>query len=216
MSKKLVTGIIVAIAAAIYFFRRSIAEMDIGWGFVIFLFGGLVLALLLVKTFLPSIGDSISAFILSGGGKMTADEMAAAGTAPKVVAMIARGDFKGALKEYEMTLHKNPRDLHAMVEISKIHTDNLEQPELAVEFLKSQISERTWTVDEEAFILFRIADIHRHAQHDRQRSEDVLEQIQARFPKTRHSANAREKLDKWHQEDAREDLVQRRRAEQVQ
>ena len=216
MSKKIVTGIIVAVAAAIYFFRRSIAEMEIGWGFVIFLFGGLVLALLLVKTFLPSIGDSISAFILSGGGKMTADEMAAASKAPKVVAMVARGDFKGALKEYEMTLHKNPRDLHAMVEISKIHADNLEQPEMAVDFLKSQLSERTWPVDEEAFILFRIADIHRHSQHDRQRTEDVLEQIQARFPKTRHSANAREKLDKWHQEDAREDLVQRRRAEQVQ
>ena len=213
MNKKVLIGILLAIIAGLYAYEEKLAEMDIGWAFVLFLVGGLILGIFLVKNYLPGIGDSISALVLAGGGHMTKEEIESAGRSPKAIAMVARGDFKGALREYEMTLHKNPQDLHAMAEISKIQAEHLAQPELAVDFLRTQISNRPWTIDEEVFMLFRIADIHRNVQHDRLRSEDILEQIMARFPKTRHSANAREKLEKWRVEDTREDQVQRRKAE---
>ena len=66
-------------------------------------------------------------------------------------------------------------------------------------------------MDGEAFILFRVADILRDVKHDKVRAHETLDQIAARFPKTRHSANARHKLEEWQHADAREELLLHRK-----
>lgn len=206
--KKLFAGAVV-LGLCWWVFQRM-PGMPVGAAFPLTLLIGLGLGLFMVKSFLPRVADTIIDLVYAGGGSAT-EGPSARGAHSGAQAMAARGDFQGAIEEYQRTLRTNPEDLHAIGEIAKIKALNLDEPDEAVTFLQSQLCERTWPQDAEAFILFRIASIQREARHDREAAREILNQVMNRFPKTRHSANARHKLEEWQREEAREEQIRRRK-----
>ena len=168
---------------------RRLQGLDPGTTFVIVLFVGAGLGVLAAKVILPRIGDAVGAFFYAPGGVLITDE----GT--KGAARLAQGDYAGAIAEYEAELQQKPDDTLAIGEIAKIHAERLNDPETALNFLKTQLASRAWQPDGAAFILFRSAGIRADVMKDFAGAQAALEQVIATFPNTRHSANAHHKLN---------------------
>lgn len=179
--------------------------------FIAVLLVGTVASILAAKFLLPRFGDAVSSFFFSMGGRATAEDMVATENR-KAAALVAAGDYKGAIAEYEQTLKQRPEDLRAIAEIARIRAESLNEPDTALAFLQEQMASRIWDAEGEGFILFRIAGIHRKVQHDKVKAREALEQVMSRLPKTRHSANARAQLDEWQREDIREETMRRQKA----
>ena len=184
--------------------------MPVALSFPLTLVSGLVLGLLIMKYIIPGVAETVVDLAYSGGGPSEENPDGHA-KRPVALSLIARGDFQGAIEAYQRALKTNPDDLVAIGEIARIHAEHLNDPAGAIAFVHSQLSARNWPQDGEVLMLFRIANIEREVRHDRAAAREVMEQIIARLPKTRHSANARHKLEEWHREEAREEQIQRRR-----
>ena len=149
---------------------------------------GLTGGLLAVKFVIPMLGDAMSEAVFSSGEKVEQDEMT------KAAASIAQGDYKGAIEHYEKMLQDKPDDPFPVAEIAKIHGERLRNPQAALKALEEHLQSRDWPVDDAAFLMFRIADVHLIQRHDYETARDMLEQIIGNFPNTRHSANAHHRM----------------------
>ncbi len=192
-----------------WLFQR-LPGLPVGLSFPLTLVTGFALGLLILKYFVPRVAETVVDLAYSGGGNSEEDPDGQ-GKQHVALSLMARGDFQGAVEAYHRTLKMNPDDLHAIGEIAKIQAEHLSNPAEAIGFLRSQLSARPWPQDGEVFILFRIAGIERNVRHDRAAAREVMEQVMSRFPKTRHSANARHKLEEWQREESREEQIQRRK-----
>lgn len=171
----------------------EIPKLDIGTLFAVVVLGGCVLGILVAKFILPRVGDAVGAFIYWSG------EIAGPESSSKAAAKLAQGDYTGAIAEYEKILVSNPGDTLAISEIAKLHAEKLNDPQRAMAFLETQISSRSWSEEDGAFLLFRLADVHEEALHDFDGALEVLGRVISRFPNTRHSANAHHRLHEIHQ-----------------
>lgn len=145
-----------------------------------------------VMVVLPKLGDAVGTVMYSSGEEVTADEKM------KAAAKMAQGDYEGAIAEYGKMFHEKPDDPFPLSEIAKIHADKLENPAAAVTFLQGHLEAREWTEEHAAFIMFRIADIHMK-QGEFEAAKDILEQVVGNFPGTRHSANAKHRINEIEQ-----------------
>ena len=159
--------------------------------FVILL--GLSGGLLAVKYFSPWLGDLMGEAVFSSGEKVEQDQMT------KAAARIAQGDYPGAIEHYEKMLEEKPDDPFPVAEIAKIHAERLRDPQTALKVLEEHLQSKDWPVDDAAFIMFRIADVHLTHRHDFEAARDMLEQIIGNFPNTRHSANAHHRISELEQ-----------------
>ena len=154
---------------------------------------GLTGGLLAVKYVIPMLGDAMSEAVFSSGEKVEQDEMT------KAAAKIAQGDYQGAIEHYEKMLQDKPDDPFPVAEIAKVHAERLRNPQAALKALEEHLQSKDWPVDDAAFIMFRIADVHLTHRHDYETARDMLEQIIANFPNTRHSANAHHRMSEIEQ-----------------
>lgn len=154
---------------------------------------GLVGGILAVKFFIPWLGDAMGESIYSSGEQTEQDEMT------KAAACIATGDYAGAIEHYEKMLEAKPDDPFPVAEIAKVHAERLHDPQAALRALEEHLQSKEWPVDDAAFIMFRIADVHLTHRHDFETARDMLEQIIGNFPNTRHSANAHHKMSEIEQ-----------------
>lgn len=154
---------------------------------------GLGGGLLAVKYFIPWIGDVMGEAVFSSGEKVEQDDMT------KAAACIAKGDYEGAIKHYEKMLDDKPDDPFPVAEIAKVYAERLRNPQAALKVLEEHLQSKEWPVDDAAFIMFRIADLHLTHRHDFETARDMLEQIIGNFPNTRHSANAHHKTSEIEQ-----------------
>jgi tetratricopeptide repeat protein len=145
-----------------------------------------------VMVVLPKFGDAVGEVMYSSGEEVTADERM------RAAAKMAQGDYEGAIHEYKKMAGEKPDDPFPISEIAKIHADKLEDPAAAVTFLQGNLEAREWTEENAAFLMFRIADIHIN-QRDFEAAKDILEQVVGNFPGTRHSANAKHKINELEQ-----------------
>ena len=162
-------------------------NIDEPTAFAVTLVVGGVVAVLVAKWLLPKIGDRVATFFYSSS------EQGSTGNSDVTLAKLARGDFMGAIRDYEKRLAENPKDLQAIRELTKIRAENLEDVDGALRELRARLSEANWTLDERAFLRLRIADTLERSE----RYEETIEELQSiavDFPKTRHSANARHRL----------------------
>jgi tetratricopeptide (TPR) repeat protein len=162
-------------------------NIDEPTAFAITLMVGGAVAVLVAKWLLPRIGDGVATFIYSS------NEQGSTGNSDATLAKLAKGDFTGAIRDFEKRLEENPKDLHAIRELTKIRAENLEDVDGALRELRARLSEAHWTLDERAFLRLRIADTLERAE----RYEAAIAELQSivvDFPKTRHSANARHRL----------------------
>ena len=149
---------------------------------------GSVVGVFGVKYLIPWLGDAAGTFIYSSGEEVEQDERM------KASAKLAEGDFEGAIGEYEKLLKSKPEDTFAIAEAAKVYAQRLDDPERALAFIQRHLAGREWPEDEAAFLMFRLVDIHMEQQKDYDKAREVLNDIVARYPNTRHSANARHRI----------------------
>jgi tetratricopeptide (TPR) repeat protein len=114
--------------------------------------------------------------------------------ANKAHALVAQGDYEGAIKEYESVLREKPDDAFTISEIAKVCVEKLEDPIRGLHVLRQHLESREWKTDDAAFLMFRMVDIHMGEQQYEE-ARALLEQIEASFPNTRHTGNARHKIN---------------------
>jgi hypothetical protein len=145
-----------------------------------------------VMVVLPKIGDMMGTVMYSSGEEVTEDE------AMKAAAKMAAGDYEGAIKHFETMIVDKPEDPYPVSEIAKIQSERLGDPAAAVAFLQHHLEKKEWSEDDAAFLMFRIADVHLYT-HASEAAKDILGQIAGNFPGTRHSANAKHKINEIEQ-----------------
>jgi tetratricopeptide (TPR) repeat protein len=145
---------------------NAVKDANDGLKLIFFIVIGAGLGLWAVKVLLPRLGD----------------------------ALVAQGDFKGAIRDYERLIESNPEDPLPLSEISRIHNHFLHDPESAIRVLESGLKERSWPVDAAVFLRLRMVDILSDDLHDGPKACEVLEQIIHDFPDTRHSVKARHRI----------------------
>lgn len=166
---------------------------DDGMTLMYFMGLGLIAGFLVVKYVLPWLGDTLGTIIFSSGEKVQATGNA------KAAAKLAQGDYKGAIAEHEKSLEKDPLQSFSVAEIAKIYADRLEDPASALKILLQQLAAHPWSTDDAAFLSFRLVDLHAHHFKDYTAARQTLEKIMMDFPNTRHSANARHRLNEVEQ-----------------
>lgn len=132
-------------------------------------------------------------FMYSSGEQVTENETM------KAASKLAQGDYHGAISEYEKAAKEKPQDSFPIAEIARIYADKLDDPHKALQFLRERIEAQEWEPDAAAFLMFRMVDIQVDKLKDHQQAHDLLEEIIGNFPNTRHSANARHKLNEVEQ-----------------
>jgi len=172
---------------------QSMKEAGDGTKLLIVILIGLVGGILVVKFVIPWLGDALGEAVYSSGEKVEQDEMT------KAAACISQGDYEGAITHYERMLDDKPDDPFPVAEIAKVHAERLHDPQSALRVLEEHLQSKDWPVDDAAFIMFRIADVHLTHLHDFETAHDMLEQVIANFPNTRHSANANHKIHELEQ-----------------
>lgn len=108
--------------------------------------------------------------------------------------LMARGDHEGALVTLRQVLIEDPGNRMAWLELAKIQRSQLEDPGSAIAVLHEALTAREWEVDDAAFLLFRVAEIHEKDLGDLAMARAVMQQVIDQFPQTRHAANATHKL----------------------
>lgn len=190
---------IFGIAAALFsYLHIQIGEIEgdgdrVGSYMVLYMVGGAVLALLAAVFFIPVIGDKVGQYFYSAPEPVVPD----AGS--KARALEAQGEFEEALQAYLKLAADNPEDRLPWVEAIRIARERLEDSPRAVELIKTAL-DREWEVDDAAFFLFRLAEIHELDFGDEEMAASLLRQVIETFPDTRHSANAIHKLREWNLE----------------
>ena len=185
-----VVTLVLLVIALLWNFVKGAGD---GMQLVFMIVMGLVGGILAVKFVIPWLGDAMSEAVFSSGEKVEQDEMT------KAAASIAKGDYKGAIDHYEKMLDDKPDDPFPVAEIAKVYAERLHDPQAALKALEEHLQSKDWPVDDAAFIMFRIADIHLNHRHDFETARDMLEQIIGNFPNTRHSANAHHRMSEVEQ-----------------
>lgn len=186
------------------FLTQYLKKADDGMKLVVVILLGGVGGILVVKFVIPWFGDLMGEAVFSSGEQVEQDEMT------KAAACIAQGDYQGAIDHYEKMLEDKPDDPFPVAEIAKVHAERLHDPQAALQVLEAHLQSKDWPVDDAAFIMFRIADVHLTHLHDFDTSHDILNQVIANFPNTRHSANAHHKINELEQ--AQYKLIMEQRA----
>lgn len=155
-----------------------------------FLTAGLV-GIVFVTQVLPMLANKVSTAVYASDEQVEADPFHDARV------LMAQGDWDGAIELFKVAAQKDPSNRMPWTEIAKIQRQHLENPPAAIATLRQAIESQDWEVDDVAFLMFRLAEIHEEDFHDHATAGSVLTQIIELFPETRHSANARTKLHQW-------------------
>ncbi len=157
-----------------------------------------------VMVILPKLGDAVGTAMYSSGEVASSDEGA------KAAAKIAKGDYQGAIEEYEIMMTEKPADPFPVAEIAKIRAEKLKDPGTALSFLREHLEAQEWAADDAAFLMFRMVDLQAGLR-DFDAAKAILQQVAGDFSGTRHSANAKHKLSEIEQKQYKE--LQSRRSQ---
>jgi len=110
---------------------------------------------------------------------------------------LAQGDYHAAIESFKLAAEADPLNRLPWVEIAKIQRVHLHEPAVAVNTLKDALEGQEWQVNDAAYLLFRIAELYDEDLNDRSNAAITMQQVVDQFPESRHSANARHKLQEW-------------------
>jgi hypothetical protein len=88
----------------------------------------------------------------------------------------------------------HPENRFPWVEMAKIHRHNLENPEASIKTLREALESYQWRMNDAAFFMFRLAELHEEDKQDLATATGILQQVVDTFPDTRHAANATHRL----------------------
>ncbi|NNC89479.1 MAG: tetratricopeptide repeat protein [Akkermansiaceae bacterium] len=141
---------------------------------------------------LPAIVHRFTHMIYDSGEEIEEDEMHDAR------ALLAQGDFEGAIEAYRGVAIEQPENRFPWLEIAKIQHDKLEDVDGSIATLTEALESHEWRVNDAAFFMFRIAELYEKDKKDQATAIGILQQVVEMFPETRHSANATHRLRELH------------------
>ncbi len=159
---------------------------------VVMLFGGMLIVALaaggfFVVSFLPDIGEGIGNFFFNPNTPVEVNPHG------KALAAVARGDYRGAIHEYEKVFEDDPSDTLALSEITHLYCDKLHDPASAATLLENALG-REWMAEDAAFLSSRLVDVYWHHQGNLSRARELLLEVIELLPGTKHAANAQHRL----------------------
>ena len=155
-----------------------------------FLSAGLI-GIVFVTWLLPIFAHKITQSVYDSGEEVEADPFHDARV------LMAQGEWEAAIESFKLASEQDPENRMPWVEIAKIQNTHLEDPAAAVGTLKQAIEGQEWQENDAAFLMFRLAEIYDENMADRASAAAIMGQVMEQFPETRHSANARSKLQEW-------------------
>ena len=111
--------------------------------------------------------------------------------------LLAQGDYASAIVAFRQAAANDPMNRLPWVEIAKIHKDKLDDPVAAISTIREALESQEWELNDAAYFLFRLAELHDTVDGDRELAVAIMQQVIEQFPGTRHSANANHKLREW-------------------
>lgn len=158
---------------------------------------------LMVKYFVPWLGDAVGTALFSSG------EMVGEAPSMKAAAKLAQGDYEGAIAEHEKVLAANPAESFSVWEIAKICAEKLNDPPRALRVIQERLSAYEWKEDDAAYLRFRMVDIQMENLHDSAAAKALLEAIIQDYPETRHRANAYHRIREIEEKEMQEAMKRR-------
>jgi tetratricopeptide (TPR) repeat protein len=185
-------SLVLVLCAIAYRATEDLSENSrLVWRIPIFVLGSAVIALMGVVFFLPAIADRIADFFYTSPERVEPD----AGS--KARALVAQGDYEGALKAYLSLAEQMPGDRLPVVEAMRLAREKLHDPPRALQILENAVEGRDWPEEDACYFLFRLVEIHEDDLQDKEAAAEVLQKVIEYFPGTRHAANASHKLQDW-------------------
>lgn len=172
--------------------RAAYSQEEVDATRVVTLFASMLLVALVaggffVVSFLPEIGEGIGNLFFNPNEPLPANPHG------KALAAVARGDYLGAIHEYEEVFEKDPTDTLALSEITHLYCDKLHDPAPAAALLEKALG-REWLAEDAAFLTSRLVDVYWHHQGDLSRARELLLEVMDLLPGTKHAANAQHRL----------------------
>jgi len=155
-----------------------------------FLSAGLV-GVVFVTQVLPILAQKMTHAVYDSGEEVEPDAFHDARV------LMAQGEWEAAIGAFKTAAEQDPLNRMPYVEIAKIQKFNLEDPHAAIQTLREAIEGQEWEQNDAAFLMFRVAELYEEDAGDRESAVAIMEQVMEQFPETRHSANARGKLNHW-------------------
>lgn len=140
---------------------------------------------------LPAMAHKATHAIYDSGEMMETDTMHDAR------ALVAQGDWAGAIEAFREAAANLPGQRLPWVEILKIQRENMEDPDAAIATIIHVLENFEWQQNDAAYFLFRLAEMYDQDKQDRAAAAAIMQQVIEQFPETRHSANARHRLHDW-------------------
>ncbi len=189
MSSSLVIklAILALLSGIFYLIHQQIPEdgkYEMVYKLILYLLGGLTVAIPAALILAPALGDKISNFFYNSPEEVKPSPGSAAR------AKMAQGDYEGAVEEFVKLAESDPSDRTPWVEVIRIQREKLAAPQAALDSVKTALAAHEWPEDDEAFFLFRIVEISRDDLDQAETAIDALNLIVEKFPETRNSANA--------------------------
>ena len=191
MVKAILLGSIgVGIAFFVNYVYETAGPDDIFFRMSVSVLAGLYAGLLFLIFVLPMISDGLAKLVYQGssGDSEFEDPMREARS------LLAKGNYVGAVGELRQVVMQDSDNRLAWVEMAKVQLDHLEDPEGSVGTLAEAIESHPWSMDDAAFLMFRLSEVKLEALEDRAGAVQVLQQVGELFPDSQHSANATHKL----------------------
>jgi len=155
-----------------------------------FLVAGIV-GILFVTLVLPMLAHRVAHLVYDSGEMLEKDAMHDARS------LVAQGEYDKAIEAFRLAAANDPLNRLPWVEIARIQRTQLEDPDSAIQTLRTALESQEWQVNDAAFLLFRLAELYDEEREDRVTAGSIMQQVIDEFPETRHSANARHKLHTW-------------------
>lgn len=111
--------------------------------------------------------------------------------------LLAQGEYDAAIAAFRKAAAADPLNRLPWVEIVKIYKDHLGNAPAAIQTIRHALESQEWEINDAAYFLFRLAELYDEVEGDRASAVAIMQQVIAEFPNTRHSANAKYKLQDW-------------------
>ncbi len=150
-----------------------------------------VVGIMIVSYVLPLFAQRMTHAVFDSGEELEKDPLRDAHS------LVAQGEFEDAIEAFRIAAEADPLNRLPWVEIAKIQKEQFEDPAAAVQTLTEAIQGQEWGVDDVAYLMFRLAELHDEGLGDRDTARQIMQQVIEEFSETRHSANAAQKVRGW-------------------
>lgn len=142
---------------------------------------------------LPSLGEWVGNLFYSAPEEVEQDKYAEAAS------KLAQGDYNGSIRAYRTIAKNEPDTRFPHVEIAKIQLEHLGDVDAAIVTIQNALDLQDWPENDTAYFMFRLAELYQQHRGDDETAKGILNRVMETFPETRHSANARHRLNEIEQ-----------------